>query len=168
MRGRVLMALAIAAAITAACDDSTDPDDDTITYTATLTGSAERPNPVTTSGTGTFTGTLDTETDIFTWTLTFSGLGSNTTGAHIHGAATPDQAVGVVVDFNQPPTRTVTLGATSGTANGAATLTSAVQLSTAVNGAQFRAMLDAGLTYVNVHTTTNPGGEIRGTITRQP
>src|SRR5439155_19249215 len=63
--------------IVGACgsDKTTTPSN--ITYTATLAGANEKPNAVTSNGTGTFTGTLNPTANTFAWTLSFSGLTSN-------------------------------------------------------------------------------------------
>lgn len=167
MRGGTLALLAITAALGTACADSTEPGAQ-ITYTATLTGAAERPNAVTTSGTGTWTGTLDTRTGILSYDLSFSGLGSNTTSAHIHGPGTTEEAVGVIVNLNQAAqARTITIGATSGTGTGTVNLNVGTVWTATINGQQLKDLMDQGLTYVNIHTATNGGGEIRGQITRQ-
>lgn len=170
MRGGALAVLAITAAVAAACDDSTDPDN-TITYTATLTGAAEKPNAVTTSGTGTWTGTYNPTTGILSYNLSFSGLGTNATLAHIHGPATVDQFAGVIVNLDQAAqARTITLGATSGTGTGTVNLNAGATWPSAgatITGVQLKDLMDQGMTYVNIHTTANGGGEIRGQITRQ-
>ena len=77
---------------------------------------------------------------------TFAGLTTPATAAHIHGPAAPGQNAAVILPL------TATAG-TSGTITGTGTLSSA----NATN-------LLNGLTYVNVHTSTFPGGEIRGQI----
>ena len=170
MRGGALVVLAITAAVAVACDDSTDPDN-TITYTATLTGAAEKPNAVTTSGTGTWTGTYNPSTGILSYTLSYSGMSANTNLAHIHGPATVDQFAGVIVNLDQAAqARTITLGATSGTGTGTVNLNVGATWPSAgatITGAQLKDLMDQGMTYVNIHTTANGGGEIRGQITKQ-
>jgi len=97
------------------------------------------------SATGTFTATL-TKTDSGTalnWQLSFSNLTGPGTAAHIHIGA-PGTPGPVVVPLCTP----CTSGAT-GTANINATVLAAIQNGTA---------------YVNVHTKTNPAGEIRGQV----
>ncbi len=82
--------------------------------------------------------------------LTFSGLSSNQSAAHIHGNAPHGQNAPVL--FTIPIT-----GTTSG---GSAVLTFNV---TAAQVVQLR----GGKWYFNVLTATNPGGEIRGQILPQ-
>jgi hypothetical protein len=65
--------------------------------------------------------------------------------AHFHGPAEPGKNAGVAVPFKDPA---------SG-AEGSATLTDAQA-----------ADLMAGKYYINVHTAANPGGEIRGQVTK--
>lgn len=163
MRGRALMLLAAVAGLVAACEDSTDPE---VTYTASMTAAKEVPPVNAPNATGSFTATLDG--NVLTYSFTFSGLTSNTNNAHIHGPGSATQAVGVLVNFNEPTAgRTFTLGATSGTGTGTINLAPTAVITTTVNGDSLRKLLDSGNTYVNVHTVTNPGGEIRGQITRQ-
>ncbi len=114
---------------------------------ATMAASDEVPAPKGDVGSagGTFTATL-TKSDagtVLSWQLSFSNLTGPGTAAHIHIAArgTPGP---VVVPLCAP----CTSGAT-GTANINATVLEAIQNDRA---------------YVNVHTKTNPAGEIRGQV----
>jgi Cu/Zn superoxide dismutase len=111
---------------------------------AAMLASQETPAPKGDVGSarGTFTGTL-TKSDagaVLTWQMTFSGLTGDATAAHIHIAAR-GTAGPVVVPLCAP----CTSGAT-GTSNINATVLEAIQ---------------ADRAYVNVHTRTNPAGEIR-------
>jgi hypothetical protein len=165
MRARALMVFAATAGILAACEDSTDPP---IEYVATLSGANERPNPVTTTATGTFNATLG-DNDILTYTVSFTGLTSNSNNAHIHGpiAATGNDPVGVLVDFNAPTAgRTITFGATAGTGQGTIDLKLAAPGNANVSGDSLKKLFNTGKLYVNVHSVTNPGGEILGIIVR--
>src|SRR5262249_51908639 len=100
MRNRVftLSGMSLAVALLVACGSSYSTDSTggntttTIKYKATLTGGAERPNANTSVGTGTFTGTLDPATGVLTYSITYSGLGANSTLSHIHGPGSVDQA----------------------------------------------------------------------------
>jgi hypothetical protein len=81
-----------------------------------------------------------------TWKLTYSGLSGPATAAHFHGPAEAGKNAGVKVPIPN---------ATSSPAEGSATLTD-----------EQAADLTAGKYYVNVHTAANPGGEIRGQVTK--
>jgi len=152
------------AALVLACDSSTDAN---ISYAATMTGAKERPNQVTSNGTGAFSATLDAN-NVLTYSFNWSGLNSNATLSHIHGPATTELAASVLVDFNAASAgRIITLGAPSGTASGTIDLKVAAANNAAVSGDSLHKLLDLGLLYVNIHSTTSGSGEIRGQITRQ-
>jgi hypothetical protein len=91
---------------------------------------------------GRFTATLSGTT--LTYTLTFAHLSGPASAAHIHGPATRHQNANVLVPLCGPCTSPV---------HNTATLTQD-QMN----------MIESGKTYVNVHTSKNPGGEIRGQI----
>jgi hypothetical protein len=140
----------------------------------TLTGAKENP-PTGSLGTGTALLTYNDVTHTLQVNLTFSGLTTITTDAHIHCCIDAPGNVGVAVGF-QPQ---FVPGTTSGTFDMLFDLTN-----TAVYTAAFRtnfgsgtaagseaaliAGLFAGRAYVNVHTTTVPGGEIRSFTTPVP
>lgn len=156
----------LAAAGLGACSD--DDDDDSNTYSATLTGAAERPNPVTTTATGNFTLTDNGASMAFV--LTVNNLTGPVTGAHIHAiprsAAQPaDTTGGIAVNLSPQA------GITDGTlAQGTITAASIQPLpggTTPISLDSLRTLINAGRTYVNVHTQANPAGHIRGTIVRQ-
>lgn len=113
--------------------------------TATLSGSAEVP-PVTTPATG--SATLTMIGSQMTYLVTYSGLLGAATASHIHGPADTAHPAGVLVPLSTPT-------GTSGSISGTVSLTPPVL-----------ANVLAGMTYINIHTTTNAGGEIRGQITR--
>ena len=112
---------------------------------ATLDGKSEVP-PNASAGTGTADIDYDAATRKLSWKLTYSGLSGPATAAHFHGPADPGTNAGVAVAIPN---------ATSSPAEGSATLTDAQA-----------ADLMAGKYYVNVHTAANPGGEIRGQVTK--
>lgn len=111
---------------------------------ATLSGAAEVP-AVTTTGTG--AATLWLVGNHLSWNVTYSGLSANAIAAHIHGPAAPGAATGVIIPFSGA-------SGTSGTITGSVNVTNTAYLGYIVDG----------LTYVNVHTSTNPNGEIRGQV----
>ena len=119
---------------------------DTHTLGAVLVGAEEVP-PMVTGGVGACSVTLDDVTGSVSVTGSFSGLSSNATAAHIHGLAGPGVNAGIIIGLTET-------GGTSGNVSGGGTLTPA----------EITGMLN-GLTYLNIHTTAHPGGEIRGQIT---
>ena len=153
--------LALTSVTAVACDDEDeDPNGppDTNTFTANLTGAAERPTPVTTTATGSATFTSSTAGGVttITYTVVVSGnLSGPVTSAHIHGPGGTDVAVGIIVPLTVSSTAvTGTVVAGSFTTTGNATIPIA----------QLLTLMNSGQTYVNLHTTANPGGEIRGQI----
>lgn len=120
---------------------------DQINFKADLSGANEVP-PVTTAGKGSASATLDTGTKTLTWTVDYSGLSGPVTAAHIHGPAAAGTNAGVLVSLGTNLANPI---------KGSATLTNA-QVSD----------LEAGRTYVNLHTADNKGGEIRGQLQRSP
>ena len=114
-------------------------------FKATLDGKSETP-PNTSAGTGTADIDWDAATKKLSWKLTYSGLSGPATAAHFHGPAEPGKNAGVAVAIPN---------ATSSPVEGSATLTDAQA-----------ADLVAGKYYVNIHTAANPGGEIRGQVTK--
>jgi hypothetical protein len=112
---------------------------------ATLDGASEVPAN-TSAGKGTADIDYDAASKKLTWKLTYSGLSGPATAAHFHGPAEAGKNAGVAVAIP---------GAALSPAEGSATLTDAQA-----------ADLLAGKFYVNVHTAANPGGEIRGQVTK--
>ena len=112
---------------------------------ATLDGKSENP-PNTSVGKGTADIDYDGATKKLSWKLTYSGLSGPATAAHFHGPAEPGKNAGVAVAIPNAGTSPV---------SGSATLTDAQA-----------ADLMAGKYYVNIHTAANPGGEIRGQVTK--
>lgn len=117
-----------------------------VNYTATLNGASQVPAK-TTAGTGAMEATLDTSTKMLNYTVTYSGLSGPATAAHIHAPAAVGANAGVAIGFPLP-------------------VTSPIKGSVPVTDDQIKAM-DAGMTYVNVHTAANTGGEIRGQIIKK-
>jgi hypothetical protein len=120
----------------------------TFKLNAALNIGQEKPVPKGTKlgASGRFTGTLNGTS--LTWRLTFKHLSGPATAAHIHIGARK-VAGAVVVPLCGPCTSPVTGGPTALTAD------------------QVKDLL-AGKYYVNVHTAKNPGGEIRGQISKAP
>jgi len=141
----------------------------TVTFTAALRASNEVPVNNST-GTGTFSATLDTTTNVFNYNVTYTGLTSHVTLGHIHGPAAAGVNAGTTINFAGGTGITgnsFTTGATAGSATGTITLNAATAVTATINGDSLKKLLFAGLTYANIHTTNNGGGEIRGQIARQ-
>lgn len=146
-----------------------DDEEDKTTFAATLNKNGERPTATTSAGTGTFSGTLDPKTNILTYTVTWTGLGSASNNAHIHGPITPGStaAAGVLVDFNNAAAgRTITHGV-NGSATGTINFATITTNNTNVNADSLKKLFNNGALYVNVHSVNIPTGEIAGIITKQ-
>lgn len=154
-----LTALLALSTLAVACDDEDeDPNGppDTNTFSANLTGAKERP-PVTTnaSGDATFTVSTSGATTTVTYSVTVTGLSGPVTAAHIHGPADANAVANPIVPL------TVTGTGTSGVVvSGSFTTTGHAT----INIAQLVTHMLAGNTYINIHTSANPNGEIRGQI----
>lgn len=150
------------------------------TFRATLSGYEEAAPPqptLSSSATGTFRATINDAGNAITYTETYTGpfdansAGGNVTQSHIHfGARAISGGVSAFLCTNlgNGPAGTPLCPSPSGTVSG--TITAAQVVGPNGQGiapGQFdelvRAMR-AGFTYVNVHTSTFPAGEIRGQI----
>jgi hypothetical protein len=172
MRGtRVLAAVILATfAGAVACGEDDDGDED---YEASLSVAAETQGGATVSGNPTATGTADLvlEDSVLTVTVTISGqLTSNVTMAHIHGPAATTATAGIILDFVPSMTAVINAGTRTGTIVQASfdfrTLTASPTGVLRIDSNTLIGHLNSGQAYVNVHTVTNPGGEIRGQISR--
>jgi hypothetical protein len=101
-----------------------------------------------------------------------SGLSAAPTGAHIHAPATTAQNAGIVARLCGAPAPAVlpvcTFDASTGVMFVEGVITPELLQAWGITGAQLAAWMDGGLAYVNVHTPTYPGGEVRGQIELAP
>jgi len=132
-----------------ACDDHETPQDVVTQSGLPLSGSQEFPAKQT-QATGWADVSYNKTTHLLTFTLNWANLTGNPTGAHIHGTAARGTNAGVKFDFFAAIPKTPT-GSYS---------TSVLVDGTSINEAD----LLNGLYYFNIHTPSNPGGEIRGQI----
>lgn len=118
-----------------------------VTYEAVVNGAQEvPPTPSPATGQGTFVIDTDANTIDYNITFTDSLLLAPETAAHIHCCAPPGVNAGVIIPL---PLGNPKIGQGTYTeANEAGILN--------------------GLSYVNIHTTAFPGGEIRGQIVAPP
>ena len=144
-------------------------------YTEPLSSGNE--NPVNSStATGYAIVTVDTIQNTMNVQVTFSGLTMGDTASHIHCCIAPGGNVGVATTL--PTFTNFPSGVTNGTYNNTFDLTLASSYNpafvTASEGttADAEAALLAGLAaddaYLNIHTTQNPSGEIRGFLVASP
>ncbi len=119
-------------------------------YKANLSGGAEAPTPVDTPAKG--AAILAVEGDTVSYYVSYSGLTGAATASHVHGPASPTESVGVLFPLTPVP------------AFGASGILSGTHVLTAAE----KSALEAGMTYINIHTSLNPGGEIRGQVVAVP
>jgi Cu/Zn superoxide dismutase len=152
----VLMAAIVVSATVIACnDDNETTAPTTVTFATTLNGAGENPAK-NVPGTGTVT--IVKSAGTYTYTINYTGMTGALTGAHIHGPATTGVNANVIVPFS-------TAGAgPSGTLSGTFTSTNTPTIS----NDSLDVLMRTGNAYVNLHTATNPGGEIRGQLLQQP
>src|SRR6187397_2571683 len=127
----------------------------TLNFSALLTGPSENP-PNISIGIGTAVVTWDTTAQTMRVQVTFTGLSGTTTASHIHCCVGPPGIAGVATTsydhtFDMMDASSYNPGFIA--ANGG---------TPASAGAALLAGIQAGLAYLNVHTTVYPGGEIRG------
>ena len=100
--------------------------------------------PLAVGGTGVGSMSFNSVTKILSWSVTYSGLSGACTSAHFHGPAAAGASASPIV------TMTCSASPLTGT-------------SVALNATQEGQLL-SGQWYINIHTTANPGGEIRGQV----
>ncbi|MHA4843583.1 CHRD domain-containing protein [Flavitalea antarctica] len=135
-----------------ACDKDDDDEKNPNIVTKTglpVTGAQEVPAK-TSPASGTLDVSYDKSTKMLSFTVVYQALTAVPSGAHIHGPAAKGANAGIKYDFFSifPKTQ-------------AGTFSDKVL----VDGVKLKEdSLLAGFYYVNIHTSTNPGGEIRGQI----
>lgn len=133
----------------------------TINFTAALSGGNETPGVVTGSG-GTATISLNTATNVVTYRIDVYNLPTGATIGHFHVGA-PGVSGPTVVNFTVPANISNDFAIT-GTASATELNPRPAQ---GINSwDDFIQALLLGQIYANVHSTANPGGEIRGQVIR--
>lgn len=148
-----------------------------IHFTTTMNGAGEAPP---TPSTGTGIASLDFDTVLRTLFIqaSFTGLSTPTVASHIHCCTALPGAGTALVATTAPSFQGFPLGVTSGTF----TTTLDLNLLSSYNpafvaqhggtvataAADLLAGMLAGTSYFNIHTTTFPGGEIRGFLLALP
>jgi hypothetical protein len=173
-RGKTVNArvkFAAAVAILAVIGMGTAAVADDVRARETLTGYEEVP-ALSTPGVGDFDVNLNQAGDALDYTLTFSGLETAATQAHIHFEnRTNNGPIVVFLCSNLPgaPAGTQACPAAGGTITGTITAANvgagaAGQGIAAGEFEEFVQALRSGATYVNVHSVGRPGGEIRAQL----
>ena len=126
------------------------PAQQTTLYIASLTPQAG----VVSNGSGTATLRLSADETFAIYSATYGNLSSPKTGAHIHGPADPGQSGGILFDID------VATPQADGTYLWVFVPVGANSVADIVNA------IKSGRTYVNVHTSNYPSGEIRGQFGR--
>jgi hypothetical protein len=134
-------------------------------FKATLGGFQEVP-AVSTTGSGEFRMRLGEDGDTLEYELTYSGLTGTASAAHIHvGQKGVDGGVAAFLcGGGDKPACPATEGTVSGVIAAADVIGPAEQGIAAGEFEEFFHAVRHRLTYVNVHTSTFPEGEIRGQV----
>lgn len=146
-------------AVLALLAGTADAEAQTMQFTALLSGASETPGIASGAG-GTATVTLDTATRSVTYKVDVYNMPSGTTAAHFH-AGGPGVAGPVVVNFTVQSNISNDFSI-SGTATAADLVPRQAQ--GIGSWEDFVQALTLGQVYVNVHSTVNPGGEVRGQV----
>ncbi len=174
IRGLSWVLLVLAALLLVAPSSYATP----ITFVVSLNGANEIP-ATGSPGTGQATIVLDPTAQTLQLNVTFSGLEANDTAAHIHCCLPSPFFVGNVgVATTVPAFPGFPLGVTAGSYTSpvfdltAATIYNPAFVTAEGGIPQAEAALVAGIengeTYLNIHTTLFPGGEIRGFLVAVP
>jgi hypothetical protein len=167
-----LVALGFGAAV-APGDDDDDDDGPKGTLRARLRARNEIPIVVS-DARGEFRGKVDLAAQTIQYELSYSGLEGDVTQAHIHaGQVFTNGGIMIWLCANNPPITTAPPGTQvcpvpPATITGTITAAEVVgPTGQAIPAGSFADAIDAirgGNAYVNVHTTSAPGGELRGQI----
>ena len=155
MKGKTIAAVALAAITGCGGGSTIGGLDAEAVYTVQLTQAAEVPAPKPTTASG--AATIVVYPDRIEYELSAHSIIS-VTMAHIHNGAPGTAGPIVVTLFNQQSNPVSPSGVFASGTFTDATLPSGVTL------ASLKALLASGSAYVNVHTSANPAGEIRGQV----
>lgn len=136
-----------------------------------LTGYQETPLALSTTGNGTFRATVDASAEQITYSLSYADLEGSVTQAHIHFGSvgqTGGVSVFLCTNLGNGPAGTQACPAAPATITGTITPANVIgpagQGITAGQFAELVAAVNAGSTYVNVHSSLYPVGEIRAQL----
>ena len=137
-----------------------------------LTGYEETPSAVSTTGNGTFDARISNDESRIEWELSYNDLEGAVQQAHIHfgqKSVTGPISVFLCTNLGNGPAGTQPCPAPPATISGTITAADVTNLAnergiSAGELDELLAAMRAGATYVNVHSTRWPGGEIRSQI----
>lgn len=139
------------------------------TFNATLNGANEVGAVSAATATGLATLHYDTADNTYDFSMAVFGLSGGSGGKaanafHIHGAATTAQNGPVRVSLDSAPFLSLNAGSTLLVGGNGVAAPVFVTGNGSYGVMSFLDMLRGGLSYVNVHTTLNPGGAVRGQL----
>ena len=137
-----------------------------------LSGYEETPSAVSTTGNGTFHARISNDNSRIDWELSYADLEGAVQQAHIHfgqKSVTGPISVFLCTNLGNGPAGTQPCPAPPATISGTITAVDVTNLAnergiSAGELDELIAAIRAGVTYVNVHSTRWPGGEIRSQI----
>jgi hypothetical protein len=165
----MMVVATVAGGSAAVADNETDGFRNTLAVQ--LSGYQEDPLVLSTTGKGLFLARIDDRKQEISYRLSYSNLVGNVLQAHIHlGGAHQSGGISVFLCSNlgNGPVGTQACPAAPATITGtirpADVIGPVPQGIVAQEFAELVAAIRAGVTYVNVHSATYPGGEIRGQL----
>lgn len=137
-----------------------------------LTGYEETPSAVSTTGNGTFSARISKDESRIEWELTYDDLEGAVQQAHIHfgqKSVTGPISVFLCTNLGNGPAGTQPCPAPPAKISGTITAVDVTNLANerGISAGELDELIEAiraGATYVNVHSTRWPGGEIRSQI----
>jgi hypothetical protein len=137
-----------------------------------LTGYEETPSAVSTTGNGTFNAVISNDASRIDWELSYNDLEGAVQQAHIHFgqlSVTGPISVFLCTNLGNGPAGTQPCPAPPATISGSITATDVTNLANerGISAGELDELIKAiraGATYVNIHSTRWPGGEIRSQI----
>lgn len=137
-----------------------------------LTGYEETPSAVSTTGNGTFKASISNDESRIEWELTYNDLEGAVQQAHIHfgqKSVTGPISVFLCTNLGNGPAGTQPCPAPPATISGTIVAADVTNLANerGISAGELDELISAvraGVTYVNIHSTRWPGGEIRSQI----
>jgi hypothetical protein len=136
-----------------------------------LTGFQETPVSINSPATATFVAVIDEQNQQIRFKLTYSGFTTDVTQSHIHfgeRAETGGVSAFLCTNLGNGPAGTAACPQGDATVTGTITPASIIgPTAQDLAAGDFQSLVNAirgGATYINIHTTRHPGGEIRAQI----